>query len=88
MVLRGRGPGPTQIIEDARSSYDQGSRIFVARLSADLSKASKGTSLPQIADAIEAIEAQGWRLDKMTNAIFGNKFLRYENMTCLFRRVD
>ncbi|MFI6604037.1 hypothetical protein ACIBHX_48070 [Nonomuraea sp. NPDC050536] len=76
-----------QIIEDARMAYQQDRKIFVARLSADLGKASKGTSLPMVANVIEAIEAEGWHLDKMANAVFGMGF-GYENITCLFRRTD
>ncbi|WP_214325286.1 hypothetical protein [Nonomuraea sediminis] len=87
MVLTGREPGPAQIIEDARVAYQQGRKIFVARLSADLSRASKGTALPVVAETIEAIEAEGWRVDMMANAVFGMGF-GYENITCLFRRSD
>nr|WP_055504236.1 hypothetical protein [Nonomuraea pusilla] len=80
--------GSSQIVDDARQAHHEGRRIFVARLSADSNKASKGKSLPEVVELVEAIEAHGWQLDKMANSMIGNGFNLYENITCLFRRVD
>ncbi|MEV4390841.1 hypothetical protein [Nonomuraea sp. NPDC049607] len=89
MVLRG-GPNPSQqqIVEDAGQAHAAGRRVFVARLSASLDKASQGRSLPEIGSLIEAIEAHGWRLEHMATSVLPSAFNLHDNITCLFRRSE
>ncbi|MGW4796459.1 hypothetical protein ACWEPC_28960 [Nonomuraea sp. NPDC004297] len=88
VLFGGSGSGRHQIIEDAGQARAEGRRVFVARLSASIDKASHGRSLPEIADLVEAIEAHGWRLDQMATSVLPGGIGYHDNITCLFRRTE
>ncbi len=72
------------ISEDAARARDEGRSVFVTQIRGPMSHSpALSRPIPQAAESIEAVEEQGWRLDKMDSLVYNNN----TTLVCLFRRL-
>lgn len=70
------------LAEDAARSKTEGHRVFVAQIRGPMSHSPKlSRQIPDAAEMIEAIEEQGWQLDKMDSLVYSDN----TTIVCLFR---
>ncbi len=81
------GDDPPPLVIDARRARERGHRIYVARIVSEIKRPGESATVWDIAEEIEIIEQEGWRLDRMVESIHGSSMLRERQaFTCLFRR--
>ena len=69
----------------ARRAADEGRQVFVAQFRGAASHSPKlSRPVADVAEMIEAVEAEGWRVDQFTAVPFDNNM----TITILFRRTD
>lgn len=70
--------------DDARRAVAEGRSVFIAQFRGAMSH-SPALSRPiaGIAEMIEAVEAEGWRVDQFTSVPYKDNM----TVTCLFRRT-
>lgn len=67
---------------NAARARDEGRSVFIVQLRGAASHSPRLSSVvPGVAEQIEAIEAQGWRLDQFTSVPYEDNI----TTTCLFR---
>jgi len=69
---------------DARRAVAEGHSVFVAQFRGAVSHSpSLSRPIQGIAEMIEAVEGEGWRVDQFTSVPYKDNM----TVTCLFRRV-
>ncbi|WP_214109240.1 hypothetical protein [Acrocarpospora catenulata] len=86
MVLFGNDDQPPLVL-DARRARERGHQIYIARIVAEVKNHDQSTTAWSLAEEIEIIEQEGWRLDRMVESVGGSTMLHFRQaFTCVFRR--
>ncbi|GII87949.1 hypothetical protein Ssi03_59390 [Sphaerisporangium siamense] len=80
----GDGEFQEQLSQDARTAIERGYQVYVAYIPEEVPKKYRQVHTSWGAtEAINRIEQEGWRLDRMLESMYGNGV---RVLTCMFRR--
>ncbi|MCC5578190.1 hypothetical protein IMZ11_21425 [Microtetraspora sp. AC03309] len=86
-MLFGKDDHPP-LVQDARRARERGHRIYVARIATELKNPDQSQTVWNVAEEIEIIEQEGWRLDRMVESVVSTTFHYQQAITCVFRREN